>query len=228
MKYQLAILLSIGCFAFGQEIKSSLKTAIKKEINVNYLLQLPKDVKNDSIALLVFLHGSGERGTNLELVKANGPFKYQHLLKEPTAILAPQCPENVWWDTEAIYQLIKDISSKYKVKKNKIYITGLSMGGWGTLKLYVEHPELFAKVASVCAPVDDLFVVSAEYLKNKPVKIFHGALDNVVPVQHAINFFTELKKTNSQAELIIFENDNHNSWDSAYSDPTFYQWLAKH
>ena len=122
----------------SQEIKSDFKKEIKIEKSMSYILDLPIDAKG-KLPLIVFLHGSGERGTNLEIVKAHSPFTYKNLIKEPVAILAPQCPENMWWDTQAIYYLIKEIVQKYKIDESRIYLTGLSMGGWGTLKLSLIH-----------------------------------------------------------------------------------------
>ena len=92
----------------AQEIKSEFKKEVKVEKSISYILDLPNDAKG-KLPLIVFLHGSGERGANLEMVKAHSPFTYKNLIKEPVAILAPQCPENTWWDTQAIYFLIKEM-----------------------------------------------------------------------------------------------------------------------
>lgn len=224
----IAFLISLHFVAFSQEIKGSFSKEIKTKLELNYVLQLPKNQK-DKFPLMVFLHGSGERGTDLELVKNHSPFTYQDLINSPIAILAPQCPEQVWWDTVALYQLVLDISTKYNVDKSRIYLTGLSMGGWGTWKLAEEHPEIFAAIAPVCAPVDRMMMINTEKLKDMPIKIYHGALDDVVPPAQSIDIFQKLKTINKTVELIIFSNDNHNSWDSTYSDPKFYEWLlAQH
>ncbi|MGC4039473.1 MAG: prolyl oligopeptidase family serine peptidase [Flavobacterium sp.] len=225
------LILFLTClpfFASSQEIKEKFSKKLTSEIEVGYVLQLPEKQK-DKFPLIVFLHGSGERGTDLELVKSHSPFTYKSLIKQPVAILAPQCPENVWWDTEALYQLILSVSNKYNIDKSRIYLTGLSMGGWGTWKLAEEHPELFAAIAPVCAPVDRTMVFNIEKLKDMPVKIYHGAIDDVVPPVQSIEIYQELKKINKGAELILFSEDNHNSWDSTYSNPKFYEWLlAQH
>ncbi|WP_412476266.1 prolyl oligopeptidase family serine peptidase [Flavobacterium sp. TBRC 19031] len=224
----LVLLIGFSFVSFSQEIKGSFAKEIGVKLALQYVLQLPENQK-EKFPLMVFLHGSGERGTDLELVKNHSPFTYQHLIQSPIAILAPQCPENVWWDTNALYQLILDISEKYNVDKARIYLTGLSMGGWGTWKLAEEHPELFAAIAPVCAPVDRLMLINADKLKDKPIKIYHGALDDVVLPTDSIDMYQKLKEKNKTVELIIFSNDNHNSWDSTYSNPAFYQWLlAQH
>lgn len=209
----------------AQEIKNSLKTEVKKKVEIPYVLVYPAEPKS-AIPLIVFLHGSGERGSDLELVKAHSPFTYKNLIDEPVAILAPQCPANQWWDTEAVYTLIKEIQRKYKIDPARIYLTGLSMGGWGTWKLAMEHPELFAAVAPVCAPADRVMKANIHQYKNLPIRIFHGALDDIVSPDNSIEMFQHLKKINpNNTELIIFPNDNHNSWDSTYSNPEFYRWM---
>ena len=210
----------------AQEIKSEFKKEVKVEKSISYILDLPNDAKS-KLPLIVFLHGSGERGADLEMVKAHSPFTYKNLIKEPVAILAPQCPENTWWDTQAIYFLIKEIVQKYKIDESRIYLTGLSMGGWGTLKLAGEHPEMFAAVAPVCAPTDRVMLANIHNYKEMNIKIYHGGMDNVVLPENAFNFWMALHPVNPKAELIVFPNDNHNSWDSTYSNPEFYQWMLQ-
>ena len=99
------------------------------------------------------------------------------------------------------------------------------MGGWGTWKLATEHPELFAAVAPVCGVTDTNIFRNIEVLKNTPVQIYHGALDDIVLPTMSLEIYQKLKKVNPSCHLTIFPNDNHNSWDSTYSDPAFYEWL---
>lgn len=208
----------------AQEIKADLKKEIKKEQKISYILDYPENAKG-KVPLMVFLHGSGERGDNLEMVKAHSPFTYKNLFPEPVAILAPQCPKDVWWDTEAVYYLIKEIQQKYQIDDSRIILTGLSMGGWGTLKLAMEHPELFSAVVPVCAPVDRLMKVRVSQYKDLPMKIFHGGNDDIVSPMNSIEIYQEIKKVNKNVELTIFPDDNHNSWDSTYSNPKLYEWM---
>lgn len=225
MRY-LLLTVFLGCFSLGkaQEIKAEFKKEIKVEKNISYILDFPNDAKG-KLPMIVFLHGSGERGTNLEMVKAHSPFTYKNLIKEPVVILAPQCPDGMWWDTQTLYFLIKEIVQKYKIDESRIYLTGLSMGGWGTLKLAGEHPEMFASVAPVCAPTDRVMYANIQNYKDMNIKIYHGGMDDIVDPENALKFYQVLHPINPKAELIIFPNDDHNSWDSTYSNPGFYQWL---
>lgn len=225
MRY-LAISIFLGFYLNGnaQEIKAEWNKEVKIDKSISYIIDLPSDAKG-KIPLIVFLHGSGERGTNLEMVKAHSPFTYKNLIKEPVAILAPQCPDGMWWDTQAIYFLIKEIVQKYKIDESRIYLTGLSMGGWGTLKLAGEHPEMFAAVAPVCAPTDMVMKATIQNYKDLNLKIYQGGMDDIVVPENAFKFYQALHPINPKAELIIFPNDNHNSWDSTYSNPGFYTWM---
>lgn len=218
------VLLLKSSFVSSQELTGSFKKEVKTTIEVNYILQLPEN-KKEQMPLMVFLHGSGERGTDVTLVKKNGPFNYQHLIQERVAILAPQCPENTWWNTSEIYELIQSICTKYPIDTSRIYLTGLSMGGWGTWKLATDHPELFAAVAPVCGVTDFTIEDNIERLSTTPVHIYHGALDDVVLPQMSLEMYQRLKKVNPNCSLTIFPNDNHNSWDSTYGDPKFYEWM---
>ncbi|WP_407402338.1 prolyl oligopeptidase family serine peptidase [Chryseobacterium sp.] len=208
----------------AQEKKATFNKEIKKQEKISYILDFPDNTK-DKVPLIVFLHGSGERGNNLDLVKAHSPFTYKHLMQEKVAILAPQCPEDTWWDTETVYQLIIEIKEKYKIDPTRIYITGLSMGGWGTLKLAMEHPEMFAAVVAICAPTDRVMLANIHQYKDLNIKLFHGGMDDVVLPENAFQFYQKLHPINKNAELTIFPNDNHNSWDSTYSNPQLYYWM---
>ncbi|WP_370897735.1 prolyl oligopeptidase family serine peptidase [Chryseobacterium gossypii] len=224
LKYLPLLFLPLFFRLHAQEIKAELNKEIKRQEKISYILDYPQKT-NGNIPLIVFLHGSGERGNNLEMVKAHSPFTYKNLIKEPVAILAPQCPANMWWDTVTVYHLIKDIQKKYRIDASRIYLTGLSMGGWGTWKLAMEHPEMFAAVVPVCAPADRVMEANVDQYKNLPIKIFHGGNDDIVSPINSINMYQAVKKINPAVTLTIFPDDNHNSWDSTYSDPKLYEWM---
>ncbi|MCT2562162.1 prolyl oligopeptidase family serine peptidase [Chryseobacterium herbae] len=224
LKHPSFLLLSLSLQINAQEIKGELNKEIKRTEKISYILDYPQKAKGN-VPLIVFLHGSGERGNNLEAVKAHSPFTYKNLMKEPVAILAPQCPEDSWWDTVTVYNLIKEIQKKYKIDASRIYLTGLSLGGWGTLKLAMEHPEMFAAVVPVCAPTDLIMYANINQYKDLNMKIFHGGMDDIVLPENALNFYQRLHPVNPSAELVIFPNDYHNSWDSTYSDPKLYEWM---
>ncbi|WP_292009231.1 prolyl oligopeptidase family serine peptidase [Chryseobacterium sp.] len=218
------VLLLLSFNMNAQEIKAELNKEVKRTEKISYILDYPQKTKGN-VPLIVFLHGSGERGNNLEMVKAHSPFTYKNLITEPVAILAPQCSEDTWWDTITIYNLIKEVQKKYKIDASRIYLTGLSMGGWGTWKLAMEHPEMFAAVVPVCAPADRVMEANIQRYTDLPIRIFHGGNDDIVSPVNSITMYQALKKVNPGVSLTIFSDDNHNSWDSTYSDPKLYEWM---
>lgn len=229
MKKILTILTILGfVMSFSQQITGKFKEKIEIEFEINYLLRLPEKPQG-KYPLMIFLHGAGERGTDINKVIANGPLQDKH--KEYTkefAILAPQCPEGQYWDVETVYQLIQKIIKDNKnIDTNRIYLTGLSMGGWGSWRLAEKHPEMFAALVTVCGPAGLPEKREAHSIKNIPTRIFHGALDDIVPVDNSIQMYQELKSLGADVDLTIFKDDNHNSWDSTYSDPEIYKWILK-
>lgn len=223
-RFWISLFIGLITYGYTQEIKGKYEGKVTVEQSLSYVLDYPKDAKK-AVPLVVFLHGSGERGNDLEKVKLNGIFKYKSLIKEPVALLAPQCPENQWWDTQAVFNLIKNIQKKYKIDESRIYLTGLSMGGWGVWKLANEHPNLFAAIAPVCGASDRWMRATTHRYKELPIKIFHGGNDDIVSPMNSIEMYQQIKKINKNVELVIFPDDNHNAWDSTYSDSKFYEWL---
>jgi predicted peptidase len=146
---------------------------------MGYLLYLPKDYeKQASWPLVMFLHGAGERGDDLELVKVHGPPKLIKQGKEfPFIVISPQCPKDKWWEPVELTALLDDVIKKHKVDQDRIYITGLSMGGFGTWRLAAFIPKRIAAIAPICGGGD---AISVRAIKHIPTWAFHGAKDEVV------------------------------------------------
>ena len=213
--------------AFSQkETKGVFSTDFRFTKNYGYVLQSPERAKNKK-PLIVFLHGSGERGTDTELLKVHGPLKYTKTHKLDAYVLAPQCPENETWDTEVLYSLIQKIQKDNNIDSERIYLTGMSMGGWGTFNLAFAHPELFAAVVPVCGFVNRWEMNSVCNIKTIPTHIYHGLLDDVVTVDYSINVYKKLKACNGNVELTIFDDANHDSWSRVYDNPEIYDWMLR-
>jgi len=201
---------------------------LKREVTVtmNYLLYLPKDYdQKPSWPLLLFLHGMGERGDNLDLVKKHGPPKLIAEGKEfPFIVLSPQCAMGHWWETFELKVLLDEIVQKYKVDQDRIYLTGLSMGGFGTWSLAAYQPNRFAALAPICGGGEPQL---ARWLKHIPVWAFHGAKDPLVPVERSKQMVEALEKNGGIAKLTIYSDAGHDSWTEAYADPQLYEWLLQ-
>lgn len=215
-------------FSFAQsEQKGKIEVEIVQQKKLGYLLSIPEN-KKEKKPLIVFLHGSGERGTDLEKVKIHGPLKYIKTHKLDAYILAPQCPDDEYWDEEALYRLILKIQKENNIAADRIYLTGLSMGGWGVWNLAFAHPETFAALLPVCGFVDRIPMIENCKIATIPIHIFHGLLDDVVPVDYAIQIYKKIKSCeNANVALTIFDDANHDSWTRVYDNPETYDWLLK-
>ncbi len=140
----------------GEQSKQMLNKKITKVVDCNYLLYLPADYGKDAKKkwpLIMFLHGAGERGNNLEVVKKHGPPKMIAQGKSfDFIVVSPQCPNDLWWpeQTDVLITLLDEIEAKYRVDTDRVYLTGLSMGGFGTWTLAAKYPNRFAAIAPIC------------------------------------------------------------------------------
>ena len=229
MKYKaglLFILFSLVGFA-QSETTGKIKTVVVTNYELGYVLHKPLNTKEKK-PLIVFISGDGEKGTDLEKVKINGPLKYLKTHQLDSYVLAPQCKEDENWDTASIYQLILKIQKENKIDSERIYVTGLSSGGWASWNLAFAHADLFAANVPVAGFVDLIQLEKACEIANIPTRIYHGLLDDVVNVNYAITIYKELKKCNAKdVQLTIFDNAGHDSWTRVYDNPEIYDWMFK-
>jgi len=217
----LCVLLSLA-FHFT----NAQQTAEKFVQETQYLLYLPDGYLNDTTRkwpLLIFLHGSGESGTDLNKVKVHGPPKLiEQGKKFPFIVVSPQAPPNTGWKAEILKGVLDDLKRKYRVDHDRVYLTGLSMGGFGTWDLSQKYPDEFAAIAPVCGGGDDSRVWK---LRHMPAWCFHGAKDDIVLPVQSQKMVDALKKYNSDVRFTLYPDANHNSWDPAYSNDSLYTWL---
>lgn len=215
----------------------TFKKRITRELEADYLLYLPADYNGKANAkqrfpLMLFLHGAGERGTNLAVVAKHGPPK---IVKDsenfPFILVSPQCPAGERWSNETLLALLEDVTRKYRVDTNRIYLTGLSMGGYGTWSLGIAHPNKFAAIAPICGGGETIPILIAgtqkkEQLKKLPVWAFHGAKDPVVKLEESEKMVNALKRIGSEnVELTVYPEAQHDSWTETYNNPKLYDWL---
>jgi len=210
-----------------QELK--FEKRIMKTVKLNYLLYLPKGYDNSKkkFPLILFLHGAGERGDDLSKVKIHGIPKIVEQKDDfPFIAVSPQCPADSWWPAEidALNALLDDIIKKYRVDKNRIYLTGLSMGGYGTWSLAIAHPEKFAAIVPICGGGDP-DKVSA--IKDIPVWVFHGAKDSLVKLEQSEKMVNALKQIGGNVKFTVYPDADHDSWTATYDNPELYEWLLQ-
>lgn len=220
------ILLCVSVnFINAQIMEKKFSTEICENRAYEYLLHKPKG--KEKKPLIIFLHGSGEKGTDLEKVKTHGPFKYLKNNDLDAFVLAPQCPQDVYWESESLYQLIQTVIKENNIDDSRIYLTGLSMGAWGAWNLAFAHPDMFAALVPIAGFVDRVPMLENCKIKNIPTRIFHGLLDDVVDVNYSIEIYKKLKKCSVDIELTIFDDANHDSWTRVYDDKAIYEWMLK-
>ncbi len=209
----------------AQVVEKKFSTEICENRTYEYLLHKPKS--KEKKPLIIFLHGSGEKGADLEKVKVHGPFKYLKNNDLEAFVLAPQCPQDVYWESESLYQLIQTVIKENNIDTSRIYLTGLSMGAWGAWNLAFAHPDMFAALVPIAGFVDRVPMLENCKIKNIPTRIFHGLLDDVVEVNYSIEIYKKLKKCSVDIELTIFDDANHDSWTRVYDDKAIYEWMLK-
>lgn len=227
------IILSFGCAIIPAQ-KTPVQSvhyvdkSISKSIRAQYLLYLPVDYSDSKkeYPLIMFLHGSGERGTQIEKLKIHGIPAYLESRKDfPFIVVAPQCPDKEYYDNDTLIAVLDEVEKQFRVDKTRVYLTGLSMGGFGTWCLACAHPERFAAIAPVSGwGLSDL----VENIKDMPVWAFHGEDDKAVPLRDDQEMVDELKKAGGNVKFTVYPKLGHNIWKQTYENEELYKWFLEH
>ncbi|MCB0497614.1 MAG: prolyl oligopeptidase family serine peptidase [Cyclobacteriaceae bacterium] len=254
MKNRALIVLALIYFLSSHSVMAQVPSRFeykkfvgKNGDTLNYRLLGPDYNLSRKYPLVIFLHGSGERGSDNEAQLKWGVQNFatdENMTKYPAIVIAPQCPENERWqnvsdwknpekikflDTpsksmELVIELIHKTIKDYPIDTNRIYITGLSMGGYGTYDAMIRNPELFAAAVPVCGGADTSKAASIAHI---PMWIFHGAEDPSVSSQFSINMVEALEKAGAHPGFTLYPEVGHFSWLHAYSDPLMMEWLFR-
>jgi len=224
----LIVILGVGVLHGDQQSQKAAKLDAQVHVSLDYLVSVPTDYeKKDSWPLLLFLHGAGERGNNLEIVKKHGPPKLIDQGKPfPFVVVSPQCPQNGSWSSKPLelIALLDEITAKYKIDQDRIYLTGLSMGGFGTWSLAAYAPDRFAAIVPICGGGE---ASSARRVTHLPIWVFHGAKDTSVPLKRSEEMVDALKKLQVDVKFTIYPEAGHDSWTATYDNPELYEWLLQ-
>lgn len=194
-------------------------------VSIPYLLYLPEGYgrRAERWPLVLFLHGSGERGTDLELVTRHGPpRRVREGAHFPFILASPQCPSGRWWSVDRLDILLRHLCSTLEVDTDRVYVTGLSMGGFGTWALAQEFPGRFAAIAPVCGGG---IPYRAAGLRNLPVWAFHGARDPVISSDYSVAMVEAINAAGGNARLTIYPDAGHDSYTETYAREDLYEWL---
>jgi len=209
----------------------SFTRVIQKQVSATYLLFLPDGYSVDPARrwpLILFLHGAGERGNDLSRVKIYGP---PRLAEErpadfPFIIVSPQCPEGKTWDPDVLLALLDEVCASHAVDENRIYLTGLSMGGMGAFELALAAPQRFAAVAPICGAGNPLWVRPEHAAL--PFWVFHGDQDQTVPPFMSLQMVEALKAVGAPVRFTLYPGVGHDAWTQTYANPELYQWFLQH
>lgn len=199
----------------------------------NYLLYLPKEYTTEKkkYPLVIYLHGSSQKGNDINKLKTYGPPQLVDKGRDfDFIIVSPQCPAGVRnWSAENWFEsLFAELNSKYEIDPDRIYLTGVSMGGGGTFDLAKRYPDKFAALVPLCAWDSD--VTNLCSIRHIPTWTFHGKQDAVVPVSETEEKVKKLRDCKGKIELTVLENEGHSiQWLYEKQDLyNIYDWMLKH
>jgi predicted peptidase len=219
-------LLWVGPASAEQQAKHFEKE-ITVKVKLNYLLFLPEGYEqgDKKWPLILFLHGSGESGDDLSKVKIHGPPKMIESKSDfPFIVVSPQSRRR-GWNPDALKALLDEVLADYRVDRDRVYLTGLSMGGSGTWTLASTYPEYFAAIAPICGGGDP---ADAKTLKDLPIWVIHGAKDEAVPLRRSEEMVNALKDLGADVKFTVYPEAGHDSWTESYNNPELYQWMLSH
>jgi predicted peptidase len=245
-----ALALTSIALAGGGETGFLNRTAKVGAATYNYQVYVPPGwSKKQKWPVILFLHGAGERGSDglIQTEVGIGTAIRRHAARVPAVVVFPQCLKDRWWtepdmQTQALKALDQSIK-EFNGDPARIYLTGISMGGYGTWAIAANNPQRFAALAPVCGGVRppprvaipagtpganqtaDPYQATAQKVGRTPVWVFHGGADTVVPVSESRKMVDALKAASGNVRYSEYEGVGHNSWDKAYGEAEFFSWL---
>ena len=193
---------------------------------LDYLVYLPSDYAREGSLrwpLVVFLHGIGERGDNVQQVRRVGlTRRVENRGRAPYILVAPQCPPGRAWEPKPLGRMLDQVLAEYRADPAQVILTGLSWGGMGTWRWGMDQPERFAALVPICGGVSPSGVGA---LKGMPVWAFHGDADTVVPLEGHLRIVEAAKSAGANVRFTVYPGIGHNSWDRAYGDPALEEWM---
>ena len=221
--------LIVGTSAIAQQTAQTMTKSVEQSLQ--YLLYLPENYEaspDESFPLMLFLHGGGEGGSDVELLKTHGPPKLVEQGESfPFIILAPQNPsEALLFPIETVATLLDDVIANHRVDEDRVYLTGLSRGGFGAWSMAMQYPEKFAAVVPIAGGGVPNYV--GRIGEDVPIWVFHGAKDDVIPLSSSVEMVEALLALEHDVKLTVYPEAGHvESWEMAYNDPELYEWLLK-
>ncbi len=204
----------------------SFSTVLQVNISLDYRTYFPNGYSEGGPGhpFLMFLHGSGERGSDLNLLTTATLPKYiEDGLDLPFVTVCPQCQE--MWNARALAVLLDEVLEKYNVDRSRVYLSGNSMGGLGTWMLANIAADRFTAIAPICPPSVS---IDPGNFKDLPIWCFHGAMDSIVPISESVKMIRRLRSAGCDVKFTVYPDADHDSYTPAYHDPELVSWLLSH
>jgi len=222
--------------ALSSTVNTGQQPHTSEKAKINFLLYLPDEYGTDSQQkwpLILFLHGMGERGNNLDYLKVGGlPKKLESDKDLPFVVVSPQIEsQDGYWSasetTDSLFTLLEEIQATYSIDRERIYLTGVSLGGGGTWEIGLRYPDRFAALVPVMGYYGYPFGTPDNIcdLKNVPIWAFHGAKDERVPLNAEESLVKALKACNGDVQFTIYPDAGHDIANETYANPDLYKWM---
>ncbi|GAB3165769.1 carboxylesterase family protein [Telluribacter humicola] len=226
-----SVLVTLLIFLLAPATKSLAQTRPKPKANYPYLLYLPEEysTSQEQFPLVIYLGGSSQMGKDLNKLKSYGiPHYIEQGQQYPFIVASPQCPGNKYWTTENWFDsLYLNLTTNYRIDTTRIYVTGISIGGYGTWQVAMDYPEKFAAIAPLCGGVNDGDTANISRLKQLPVWTFHGTADTIIPIDETERVVTKLESHRGNVKFTRLEDVGHGI-QYLYADNTLFDWLLSH
>ena len=225
--------------------------AISNRYGYDYLVSQPENVTGEPgrrWPLILFLHGAAERGSEVAGVARQGlprllsadsglssaEIEVGRKVATQFVVIAPQCAHYEVWNEDEVLRLIDDVTPQYNIDPARVYLTGLSMGGFGVWLIGLRHPQRFAAIVPVCgggriADINTATKKELDALRSLGVWAFHGARDRVVPLEESTRMIEALREAQvADVKFTIYPECEHDSWSASYANADLYTWLLQH
>lgn len=195
-----------------------------------YLLWLPPGLERADRAwpLILYLHGRSLRGTDLERVKSYGiPAFLDRGWALPFVVVAPQLPSGGWDRPHRLLPILEEVLARYPVDRDRVYLTGFSMGADGAWLLALAHPEPFAAAVPISAWTPDPDRADLDALRGLPMRIYHGTADKITPFRRARTMAEAMRREGLDVQLTPLEGGGHGIVNDVYRESAFYRWMLE-
>ena len=226
MKNYVSMLMAIFCVLIQLHACKPGKPKQQPKPDYHYLIYIPEgydSIQQKNWPIIIYLHGKSAGGNNLNKVKRYGiPFFIDRGMKFNAIVVSPQCPSGKNWTTENWFEpFYKELSSKYRIDSTRIYLTGMSMGAFGTWDLGIKYPNRFATLMPLCGGGKPQEVCA---IKDVPIWVFHGNQDSIVPIRRSNEMVKALRKCGGNPKYTVLKGKGHDI-HRQYADQGIYDWM---